>query len=741
MKFWLSRACFLVVFLALTKCLLADTWYVRADGAPHYSANIVNLAWRGLDPHHTCDGKHDAQFPAIGTTNVLGVVSDGQNQPCAVSDWRWLYDDQGSYGQLNWIIAGGDTVILDNTKSWRVGWDSGDTAHGTEPWCWGWSAGPYGCFNPTVPAGTAQQHTRILGRNYLSCSNADGTPNHAQMSQLFGGHAVGAALNLTGAQFVDVGCVEITQHAACINHGTPAIPSKCNSDFTQGVPLDDYDGDGIFTDQNTHDLSLQNLWIHGHTDRGVIGPIGGLVSASSVDISINGMAGWDFDDGRSTPSVNGVFKMSHSLIEFSGCNQAANGSVATCYSQSTGGYGDGIGTPNGSGMDVYMDHSIIRYNTQDGPDFVHVDTGNHTLQFTDNQSYGNNGASLKFGGAFRTALVTDNVLVANCLRLSAPIAGAAAAFNANLQDYCRALNGFGFGVYNGNNVTFSHNTLIGYAPTLIDPACTDTTCVNAIVTFSNNIVRGYDNPATYNLGGRNGGPGLFCGYQCDNTTVPLGHFNRSNNLYFGTHADNQANRLTGYALVETATNEIGGLDPLFVNEPLGIGAGFKEAELDGYNFTLTAGSPAIGAGLVMASVSADFSGAAWLTPPSLGALEYNSPGATGTTVPPSAPAEPVGPVATTTTLSASAVTSYFGATTLTATVNAVSGNTVPSGTVTLYYGSFAIATATLDSSGDATWVFPAVIEKLGITASYSGSSGFIASASNILTTNLIATKK
>ena len=35
------------------------------------------------------------------------------------------------------------------------------------------------------------------------------------------------------------------------------------------------DSDGIHTDVNTHDLLLQDMWIHGHTDRGVNGPIGG----------------------------------------------------------------------------------------------------------------------------------------------------------------------------------------------------------------------------------------------------------------------------------------------------------------------------------------------------------------------------------------------------------------------------------------------------------------------------------
>lgn len=263
MKFWLYRVVFAAIIVFFSRTLLADTWYVRADGAPHYSPSIASVSWRGLSPNHTCDGKHDAPWPAVGTMNALGNVSDGQNQPCALSDWRWLYDDQATYGQLKWIIAGGDTVILDNTQAWRVGTDSPNGTNGSEPWCWGWDGGPYGCFNPTIPAGTAQQHTRILGRNWASCSTANGQPDKTKMTQLLGGHGAYVALNLDDAQYVDVQCLEITRHSQCVLHGDggPGAPPYCN----KTPPIDDYDKNGMWTDQGTHDLLLQDIWDHGHT--------------------------------------------------------------------------------------------------------------------------------------------------------------------------------------------------------------------------------------------------------------------------------------------------------------------------------------------------------------------------------------------------------------------------------------------------------------------------------------------
>lgn len=740
MRFCCLRLCLLVVFVAFTKNLLADTWYVRGDGAPHYSPNIANLSWRGLDPHHTCDGKHDAPWPAVGTTNVLGAVSDGQNQPCGLSDWRWLYDDQGTYNQLNWIIAGGDTVILDNATPWRVGWDGDGSNTGQEPWCFGWRGGPYGCFNPTVPSGTAAQHTRILGRNWANCS-VGGQPDKSKMSELFGGHGVITPLNLTGAQYVDVQCVNITRHSQCILHGSPAYPVGCQ----RSVPLDDYDADGILTDTGTHDLLLQDLWIHGHTDRGIIGAIGGTVTANRVDIAYNGMAGWDFDDGSGTPSVNAVLKMSHSTIEWSGCNQeypaVDSFPVISCYSQSTGGYGDGIGTPAKDGMDVYIDHSIFRYNTQDGEDFGHIDIGGHTLSITNSASYANNGGQFKWGPGFTNATFVNNISVGNCLRMSQPIPGAPSTFNANLADFCRAEDANSLDVYNGANVLLADNTFVSYAPTSFDIQCGGSSCANTSITFRNNIVRGYDNPSTYNMGGQYGGPG---GFYFDG---PLfGTFTRDHNIYYGLRGSCIANHPFSYAAQNTATSE-SCVDPDFVNEPTTFSG---ESTLDGFNFGLISGSPAEGVGQAISSVTTDFDDAPRGTPPTIGALEPGSSAvldnltATGTSpvapTGPSLPIVPAGPVATTTMLSSGTITSFLDNVTLTSSVISGSGG-VPDGTVTLYFGSYPIATAPLDNTGTASWVFPAYIEKLGLTAVYSGSSSFLGSTSSVLATDLTASFK
>src|SRR5258705_3054695 len=159
-----------------------------------------------------------------------------------------------------------------------------------------------------MPAGTPTQHTRLLGENYASCSTGN-TTNKSNLTQIFGGYGVWMALNLSGAQYVDVQCLDITRHSQCIIHGTPASPGYCSKSY----PVDDYDSDGISTDTHTHDLMLQDVWVHGHTDRGIIGPIGGLVTCNRCEIDFNGMAGWDFDDGTGSNNGNGTASLPGSL--------------------------------------------------------------------------------------------------------------------------------------------------------------------------------------------------------------------------------------------------------------------------------------------------------------------------------------------------------------------------------------------------------------------------------------------
>jgi hypothetical protein len=542
--------------------LFGETWFVRPDGGTRYSAKV---------PLGQCDGKADAPYRGKGV-----------DQHCAFSDYRYLWDDQ-SYRSNAWVIAGGDTVIV-RGGPWRVGFDAATGKGAGYTWCFG-GQGPYGCSNPTIPSGTPSRHTRILGENYQACANGSRT-DRSKLTQIFGGFGVGATLNLIGAQYMDVECLEVTSHSRCITHGDPQVPKGCSN----SNPLDDYNSDGIITDVHSHDLLLQDLYVHGNTDRGIKGPIGGVVTCLRCDIAYNGMAGWDFDDGKGTASVNGVWSFNYSTIEWSGCNEIYPAAGAnTCYGQSNGGYGDGVGTPQGTCLTANIDHSSFRYNTQDGLDLGHVDTGSCSLKITNSTAYGNNGGQFKWGANENPAIFINNTVVANCMRLSAPIAGASSGYNAHLGDFCRADDAIALDFHQGGTAFLANNTIVTYAPTTFDIECWDQSgCSASVFTFENNIVLGYDNPSTYNLGGKPGGPGGFYYQQ------PIGHVIRRNNLYHG---------IRGVGCPIGYPNERCG-NPLFVSEPHFA----KESDLDNYNFHLSASSPARGAGAIIPEVKIDYDG-------------------------------------------------------------------------------------------------------------------------------------
>lgn len=705
MTFSHVRICLLVVFLTFTKSLFADTWYVRSDGGTRYSTNATS---------GQCDGKADAAYSGSGI-----------NQHCAFNDYRYLWDDK-TYGNRGWVIAGGDTVILDNTQPWRVGFD-GATAN--EAWCFG-GTGPYDCTNPTFPAGTPGQHTRILGRNFAACSKANGQPDPSKMTQIFGGHALNTALNLSGAQYVDIQCIEITRHSQCMVHGLPIYGTRCNSAY----PVDDYDSNGIGTSSTTHDVLLQDMYIHGHVNSGIQGNIGGLFTANRVAIAFNGMSGWNFDDGSN--DSNGVLKLSYVSIIASGCLEeypAVHSFPAlVCYDQESAGYGDGLGTQQNYGISVSIDHSTFAYNTQDGVDFGHVDSGSNSLRITNSLAYANMGGQFKWGGNFTDATFENNLVLGNCTRMSMPLPNTASDYNVYLSDFCRAGDGISFNFRDGGTLTFANNSIVNYAPTTFDAQCWDGSCPNSRFILANNVVRGYDDPANRDRGGQVGGPGLFYLPQF------IGNFTRLNNIYYGIRGACLAG-----VQVNSTSESISGescVDPQFVNEPAVFGA---ETDLDSYNFQLATSSPALGAGATVSGVTTDFTDAARSNPTSIGALEAGSqavlealPNWGATTSASRLLPAPVVPVATTVSLSASPVDSILDNTTITSTVLPASGGAIPQGTVTLFYISYPIATATLDGNGTATWVFPAFIEKLGITAAYSGSSKFLGSNSAILATSL-----
>lgn len=688
------------LLLLLPLPAVATTWYVRPDGGTLFTPGNPGQ----------CDGKTDAAYPG-----------HGKNQHCAVSDPRYLYS-VGTGAAYSWVIAGGDTVLL-RGGPWRIGQNTSA------------SCGPFsnncssdGAAIPPPPAGTASQPTSFLGENYANCS---------KKTQLYGGYTVNQVFDLRGSNHVRLACLELTDHSQCTTLGV-GKPVACNRDI-----IDDYAKNGILTNQSTHDITLTDLDIHGFRDNGIIGAVGGTVAATRVRIAFNGQAGWNFDDGVQTKSVNGQMNWSYVSIEGNGCIEEypiTHGfPAAYCYDDSNGGYGDGVGTPD-TQISFSIDHSTVRYNTQDGLDLLHTSGSNITV--SESSFYANMGQQLKLGPMASTS-VTNSLFLTNCKRMSADIPGAPSGWNAGLSDFCRAQAGVAM-VQRGDNVgggsyIWQNNDFVGYAGDAMFEisSCTDsfvskptTDCNTPNIVFQNNLLVGY--------------PYVIASYHYGD--LPPTGTDGNNAVHFRTIGHNIYYNMRSCP-AETASVCT---DPHLAGEPaFTTGVPIPETSFDSVNFALTSASTnAIGKGLSLSSITADYNGAARTTPTTIGALVYtgsassvssgsgSGSGSSGSSPKPKA--------AATALFSVTPNSSHTGQT-VTASVK-VTGNSsaTPTGTVTFYLPTGAVqhslsagtASVTFTLGGTGTYTMTAYYAGDGTypgvssnSASVTASAGATANAS------------
>ncbi len=549
------------------------TWYVRPGGGTPFVS-------RTQTPKGQCDGKHDADYPGKGV-----------DQPCALGDFEYLYFDQVSHMHGAWMIAGGDTVIVRQKKA---GYDTavinGYNAHD-----------PVNCGDmeycdvPTIPSGTASQHTRILGENYASCH----TDSAKTLLLAYGREAI----SVRDSQFVDIACFEITDQAAC---GRGLFTNKCGPNSRSGYY-------GIEESALTSKVNYTDLFIHGLEISGIFGPTGVGVVADHLHIRAMPMAGIDMDDApwvSSNISVAGGFTMTNSITEFTGCVEeypvVHRYPYIECRDENTGGYGDGFGTASTTGNWTF-DQDIWRYNFQDGLDLLH--SGMQRLTVTNSQSYGNDGQAFKVGAA---DIVTfrNNTVLDNCNRVAFTIGDEPASAIVSGVATCRA-DGDWIPLQFSDQGTYlvQNNTFAGYGTVPFDLSCEAEwgNCSHADAVYQNNVMLGYSDPH-YNGGDL---PATF--YE-ESTSMPPrdGWAVRDHNLYYRVR----------HCPTPRATGETcGSKDPLLLGEPTSPIQ--SESDLDQFNFYPSSASPLIGSGIAIPGIASDLAGHARPDPPSIGALEYD----------------------------------------------------------------------------------------------------------------------
>ena len=312
-----------------------------------------------------CNGQNPQSYAAAGGSGV--------NQSCAWNDVRYLWTD-GSFTTCTpgvdctapawgWVVAPGDIVIIDapdgNTygRIGQSGPNSGDS--------FGLHGDPTGAGAPQMPSGTSGSHITIEGINHASCT-ADSAKAH-----IFGGYGVGHALTLSGSSYVDLACLDITDHSAC---GRGNQTDACSTSF----PLSDFATDGIDFDRTSTHITLTDVNVHGLAKHGFFGPTGDGVTMNNIKILGNAFTGWDADPGDGSTGT-GTLNVTNFVIGWSGCAEeypiVDAVPYADCTDDNSGGQGDGFGTATVSaspGWQVHFDQGQVYYNTQDGLDALHL---------------------------------------------------------------------------------------------------------------------------------------------------------------------------------------------------------------------------------------------------------------------------------------------------------------------------------------------------------------------------------
>jgi hypothetical protein len=455
--------------------LSAATWFVRSDGGTRYSSFNLN---------GQCNGQADAPYPGSGV-----------NQACAYSDVRYLWADGGYTTVMGphyqWVIAGGGTVIVDCPQDCRVGYSGPDSKN----YFLAMAGNPGGSGIPVPPAGSPAQHTRILGKNYANCMG------DSEKARLNGGYGLSAVLNLKGSSYVDVACLDISDHSDC---GRSGQVTACHT----GYPMDDYANYGIVTNNTTTNTTITDVRIHGMAAAGMIGPTGDGVSLMRVALVGNPTSGWNMDAGNGTTGTGNLTMYSVQIL-WNGCAEeypiVDPLPYQECTDDSNGGYGDGIGTATAVSVPAWhvtCVDCVAAYNTQDGFDFLHVTNGGSTITMIGGSSYSNMGNQLKVGSASTTIGMS---ITGNCNALRQSIPGTPDGYNTHLSDFCRGGDqAIALAVINGQTTTFSYNQLWSANATGIlivcgQPAC-DTTASfvydhNYMTGFFNSAVNGYAHPS------------------------------------------------------------------------------------------------------------------------------------------------------------------------------------------------------------------------------------------------------
>ena len=422
----------------------ATTYYVRTDGGTTAQ----------------CNGLGNSKYPGSGS-----------NQSCA---WHHPFDalpPQGDSGTPLIRLHGGDTLII-GAGSYEMGLNAPDAR--AYPACnqsWSWD-----CIMPAIPSGTSSAPTRILGAGWDSGCSAP--------PELWGSEHAAQVFTLNKSNYVTLGCLEITDHASCIEfHLNGSSPYACNR---TSPPFGNWASRAIYA-QDSGNVTLQDLNILSMANRGILAGRLSNWTVTRVKLIANGWAGWDGDLTQAAGSSDSG-QMTFDGLEagYNGCGETwPDKKIFGCWGQAEQGYGDGLGEAK-TGANWTFKNSYFHHNTQDGLDLLYADgTGSITVQST--HAEGNAGNQIKLSGS---STVENSLVIGNCSYFQGVgyMSGNNSGGANTSSDLCRAMgNALVVNLGSGKHATVRYNTLTGEGDCLLLALGGDST---SSVTIQNNAFVG-----------------------------------------------------------------------------------------------------------------------------------------------------------------------------------------------------------------------------------------------------------
>lgn len=426
---WLLDGVLVLAGLLAGAPVVATTWYVRADGGSAAE----------------CTGRGDRAYPGTGTA-----------LDCA---WRHPFEALPPGGEPR--IRGGDTLLI-GPGSYEIGRGApGSDALSACSDDWPWD-----CHLGTIPSGEAGEPTRILGVGWdRGCASAP---------ELWGSQRAATVLDLAGSHDVEIACLEITDHASCIefHSGDAACPRD-------RPPYGPWAADGIHAADAAR-VQLSDLFVHGLAHDGIRAGRLHDWTLERVRLVGNGWSGWNGDLGGEATSANsGYLRFRDVEVAWNGCRESwPEGKPIACWGQQQGGYGDGLGIAASGGRWLF-EGVKAHHNAQDGLDLLHAEA-DAEIVFQDVDAWANAGNQLKASG---NVAIRDSRIDGDCTRL--------AGKGLQAGDVCRAA---------GNSVILSlapfgrdrieNSRISGTGDCLVDLECAGDGCRTASIDVTGNQLEG-----------------------------------------------------------------------------------------------------------------------------------------------------------------------------------------------------------------------------------------------------------